>query len=184
MLYAAFPLSEGVRTQLHDAWQALKERSPEATRFIDRPAATLHMTFVYLGEVDDQAFPQVMRLLEEQASPGVLPCRTFELLGFELFVTSKCTYAVASARPTEETSWTEHMRLLRAKLRQQAPMVGDRPWAPHVSVATLDERDPQKNNQPLYGYLPRLPWTLDRLEIYRKAPDGVQRHLLASLPLK
>lgn len=167
ILYVAFPVQLAFAEQLSRLWSAVELRPSDC-----KPKSPLHMhlTLLYLGEIRQRYVNSTIEGIEYRLKE--LPTGTFRFNRFHSFPSRNKSYIVAAADVDEQERWDAFLHKARRGFRDiLAPHLDDRPWAPHVSVATFPNA--LSGSFSMNAPFLECSWKPPQIAIYRKdSPDG------------
>lgn len=182
-LFVALEIPEAVRREVARRVAGLRERLPRA-KWVD--TANLHLTLLFLGQVDDGKVPVLAEALREAfakhpsldlrlAQAGTFPPRRparVAWVGMETPGDLSGLQADATSAAVEAIGFEPE----------------DRPFSPHVSLARCEPSWPRDASDKFVNAFPGTigqPWTAERgvLMESRLSPRGARYRVAAELPL-
>lgn len=172
----AFPLLDSALADLRRQWESLTHLP---TSLATKPWDNRSLTLSYLDQVRSEDIPAILVSLSLRIHE--MPKPEFHFQRLEPFYSSPRSYVVASAEAAEAREWSICLRQLRTKLRHElAPLIDDRPWSPHVTIAAIEGSPSMRDlNLPLTP----ITWRPRTLAVYRKNSRGENGHIIRTFEL-
>ena len=191
-LFIALEIPEAVRREVARRVAGLRERLPRA-KWVD--PANLHLTLLFLGQVDDAKVPSLAAALRDAfARHPSLDLRLADAGTFPPRRPARVAWVGVKETPGESIgSAPSRVAGLQADATAAAvDVIGfepeDRPFSPHVTLARCDPSWPRDAADRFAAAFPGTigqPWTAERgvLMESRLSPRGAQYRVAAELPL-
>ena len=129
-LFLAIPLSTEVQTRVVLLQQHLKEK----VDIRDTPAANLHCTAVFLGEIPDQRIEQIHPAVHR----GLLHIKPFTLNFSQIELVKQTQVYTLWVRATSSSAFDHMVQELRTQMSATLPnLVWTKPQLPHITLGRV-----------------------------------------------
>lgn len=167
LFFALWPPPQAAKA-LHAAGRALQKTcGGKLTR-----RETVHLTLVFLGEVDDDKIP----LLASLAAPAQVPAFRLRFDRYGWWKHNRIVWAMPTETPT---SLAELVQSLEAGLRQEGFAFDQRPYVPHITLLRRARQRPEAVE------LPAAEWEVKEFVLVRslQTDEGSVYEVVGRWPL-